>query len=143
MLKISFAEQYGGIMIATRNIKKGEKISDLSQLPLIEKNNKYAITKTIGVYFDTTDHFGRFFNHSCEPNMTMNFENWCFYALKDIDESEMVTFNYFQTEYEMASPFDCLCGSKLCFGKIMGWKGLEEDKRTVARSIIPISPNFI
>ncbi|KAF0992410.1 hypothetical protein HZS_8010 [Henneguya salminicola] len=129
MLKISHDEKYENNVIATRDISKGEKVVELSHLPLLAKNNRHAITKEIGKYFDTTNHLGKYFNHCCEPNLTLNFRDWAFYALRNIKQFEIVTFNYSQTEYELSNPFFCLCESKFCLGEIKGWKWLDEDKR--------------
>jgi len=72
-------------------------------------------------------YFWRFMNHSCEPN-TFILERDVI-ALRRIAPWEAVTFNYNTTEYDMASPFDCHCGSAHCLGPIRGFKHLPESER--------------
>lgn len=59
-----------------------------------------------------------FLNHHCEPNAVI--EGRSLRALRDILPGEGVTFDYNTTEWEMAEPFDCHCGSPRCMGRITG-----------------------
>jgi len=64
--------------------------------------------------------FLQYINHSCDPTAFFNtttMELTCIKALKPGDE---ITFFYPSTEWEMAQPFDCHCGSKECLGTING-----------------------
>jgi hypothetical protein len=58
----------------------------------------------------------RFLNHSCEPNTVLRGRE--FVALRPIEPGEEVTFDYNTTEYEMAEPFTCECGT--CGGRTIG-----------------------
>ena len=49
--------------------------------------------------------------------------------MRDIAEGEVVTFHYCTTEYDMASPFDCQCGSARCMGVIRGARHLTPAQR--------------
>lgn len=72
-------------------------------------------------------YFWRFMNHSCEPNSLIQDREVI--ALRDIQPWEAVTFNYNTTEWEMAEPFACGCGSATCIGTIQGLKYLAESQR--------------
>ena len=48
-------------------------------------------------------------------------------ALKDIDTSEEFTFFYPSTEYDMAQPFICFCGSHGCLRNIRGARYLSKE----------------
>lgn len=67
-----------------------------------------------------------FCNHSCDPNCMARV----FYGLveivtiRDVKKGEPITFDYNTTEWDMASPFDCMCGSANCKGRIAGFKNL-------------------
>jgi hypothetical protein len=69
----------------------------------------------------------RFLNHSCDGNTRI--QGNCLIALRPICPGEEVTFNYNTTEYEMASPFTCHCGSPFCIGEIRGYKFLARSER--------------
>ncbi len=72
-------------------------------------------------------YFWRFMNHSCDPNAFI--QGMDVIALRDFAPWEGVTFNYNTTEYDMAEPFDCRCGSVHCLGPIRGFKHLSETER--------------
>lgn len=69
-------------------------------------------------------------NHSCDPNVAFEVPReggWKVRALKDLEVGTIMTFAYFSTEWEMQQPFDCLCGSKKCLGKINGAKSISSE----------------
>lgn len=69
----------------------------------------------------------KYLNHSCDPNLEIDLEVECFIARRGIAAGEELSFNYLTTEWEMASPFDCICGSSSCYGRIRGFKHLSPD----------------
>ena len=72
-------------------------------------------------------YFWRFMNHSCEPNTLIQGRD--VFALRNIAPWDDVTFNYNTTEYNIAEPFDCRCGSVHCLGRIRGFKHVPESER--------------
>lgn len=77
---------------------------------------------------DDLDYAWQYLNHSCEPNGYVNAVEYCFCALRNIRKGQEITFNYLTTEYELAAPFRCGCGSAKCFGFIRGNKFLTADQ---------------
>lgn len=71
----------------------------------------------------------KFLNHSCDPNLEVDLDEACFVARREIAKGEELSFNYLTTEWEMASPFDCICGSSTCFGSIRGFKHLPREEQ--------------
>ncbi len=67
-----------------------------------------------------------FTNHSCEPNTYFDVERRALVALEPISADDTLTFFYPSTEWTMASPFDCGCGSPRCLGRIAGASQLPE-----------------
>lgn len=59
-----------------------------------------------------------YLNHHCEPNAGLRER--LLVALRDITEGEDVTFDYNSTEWELAEPFACTCGSPRCVGVVRG-----------------------
>jgi len=72
-------------------------------------------------------YFWRFMNHSCDPNTLIQGQDVV--ALKPIAPWQDVTFDYNATEYDMADPFVCRCGTPRCLGIIRGFKHLTLDER--------------
>ncbi|RNF19245.1 methyltransferase [Trypanosoma conorhini] len=71
--------------------------------------------------------------HSCNPNTRLvidaaNGKAMCV-AMRDIEPEEIVSFNYLTSEWDMASPFKCGCGSASCFGMIKGFRHLDEESQ--------------
>lgn len=79
---------------------------------------------------DRPDYFWKYLNHSCHPNGHIDTRGPSFHALRRIARGEECTFNYLTTEYEMAEPFECLCGSVDCFGVIGGYARLNAEERS-------------
>lgn len=69
----------------------------------------------------------RFLNHSCEPNA--HVRGLELVALQDIAAGAEVTFDYHTTEWDMAVPFACLCGSPSCVRTVRGYRHLDEARR--------------
>lgn len=80
--------------------------------------------------------FWRYMDHACDP--TTAFRGREVVAVRDIAEGEGVTFNYNTTEYDMAEPFRCRCGSTQCAGMVRGARHLTPAQRArVARWLLP------
>jgi hypothetical protein len=75
--------------------------------------------------------YWRFTNHSCSPNAHLCGR--VFRALRSIEPWQEITFNYNTTEYEMAEPFGCHCGTDRCAGQVRGFRFLSDDEREQLR----------
>jgi SET domain-containing protein len=64
--------------------------------------------------------FLQYTNHSCDPNAFFDTTTMEFIALKEIQPGDELTFFYPSTEWEMAQPFQCRCGTAQCIGTIEG-----------------------
>lgn len=62
----------------------------------------------------------QYINHSCDPNVFFDTYSMQIVALKPISEGDEMTFFYPSTEWDMAQPFNCFCGSEKCLGVIQG-----------------------
>lgn len=70
----------------------------------------------------------QYLNHSCEANAMLLGRQ--FVALRRIRPAEEVTFNYNASEYDMAAPFECCCGSPSCGGqRIAGFRHLSPEQQ--------------
>jgi hypothetical protein len=78
--------------------------------------------------------FWRYLNHHCEPNsMIRDCE---VITLRAIEPWENVTFNYNTTEYDMAEPFACNCGSAVCARVIQGARHMPDAEYQRLRPLI-------
>lgn len=91
---------------------------------------------------------GRFINHSCDPNCET--QKWMvqgelcigFFALKDIQQYEEITFDYNFERYG-EKPTRCLCGTDKCRGFIGGGDSLNEDSLSDEEYEEDLEPVFL
>ncbi len=80
---------------------------------------------------DITDvvrrYFWRYLDHSCDPATLIRDREVI--AVRDIAPGDRVTFNYNTTEYDMAEPFRCHCGTARCVGIVRGARHLTRAQR--------------
>lgn len=122
-------------VVATRRILKGEIILKLQGI-ISSSPDKYSVQISEREHLlpfsenplDESSSF-RFLNHNCSPNSYFDMENKILIALKDIHANEEINFHYCTTEYEMASPFKCLCKSINCLTEIKGYRYLSPEKK--------------
>ena len=68
-------------------------------------------------------------NHSCDPNAILDTSRMLVVAARDVAAGEELTYFYPSTEWDLAEPFACRCGSPRCLGVVRGarhipWKSL-------------------
>ncbi|KAK4142946.1 uncharacterized protein C8A04DRAFT_29341 [Dichotomopilus funicola] len=62
-----------------------------------------------------------YINHSCEPSLIFDTASFTITAgPKGLKPGDELTFFYPSTEWYMAQPFTCLCGTPTCRGRIAG-----------------------
>ncbi|GAA1823973.1 SET domain-containing protein-lysine N-methyltransferase [Planosporangium flavigriseum] len=123
-------------LIATRGVDKGTHLFDIEG-ELADAPSRYTVQVGLGLHVDLPHRFGvedvldrffwRFMNHSCEPSAVIRGRQ--VFALGPISPWQEITFHYNSTEYEMAEPFDCRCGSSRCAGQIRGFRFLDRSAR--------------
>lgn len=71
--------------------------------------------RTIDIGDCHVDHpFGRYTNHSCNPNTKVDQDGGLLVAISEIKEGEEITFNYKSSERKIVNPFRCFCGDRNC-----------------------------
>jgi len=120
----------GQTAYATRNIPKGTTLFRATGL-LVPYPTMYTIcvgSKLHLLFGDAAECLA----HHCDPNVQVNVlpdATFEMTTIRDIDEGDMVTFCYNTTEWDMNSPFPCLCGSPVCSKMIRGFKHLGDADR--------------
>jgi hypothetical protein len=82
--------------------------------------------------------FWRYLNHHCEPNAVIR--DRALLATRDISPGEGVTFDYNTTEWDLADPFACHCGSAACVGIVRGARHLTPAQR---ERLAPILSDYL
>jgi hypothetical protein len=109
---------------ATIPFKKGDVLSIFSAGEVCKTPHYLTVQTGRDQHITLMPEFLQYINHSCDPNVFFDTTSMKLIALKDISENDEFTFFYPSTEWDMAQPFICFCGSKACLQNIKGAKYL-------------------
>lgn len=103
-----------------QKFKKGEVLCSFSANKIYSEANCLTIQTGVDTHISLLPEFLRYTNHSCNPNIFFDTSKMEILALQDIDINDEFCFFYPSTEWKMAQPFLCFCGSKSCLQNISG-----------------------
>jgi hypothetical protein len=120
----TFICTYTGILLsdseAKKKLKEDEKDNHDVYLLIIQEFFKDFVQRT-NIDAKSCGNFSRFFNHSCEPNMSIRcvrvesmVPRIAFFTTRNIQAGEELTFDY--GSCGRLSKRKCYCGSKICVG---------------------------
>jgi hypothetical protein len=101
-----------------RAYKKGEIICPIPTATVYDKPNTYTVQIGRDRHVEVKELSSM--NHSCNPNTFLDTTRLLVYAARDIAAGDELTFFYPSSEWEMASPFICLCGAPNCIHVVAG-----------------------
>ncbi len=123
-------------LVALRDLARGTHLFRITGRELTVPT-KYSVQVSATLHLDqgcardelelVQRYFWRYLDHACEP--TTRIRDRDVIAVRDIAAGEGVTFHYCTTEYDMAAPFDCRCGSARCLRVIRGARHLTPAQR--------------
>lgn len=132
----------GARLIALRRFGAGESIVALEG-ELTDRPSRHTLQIDVNLHLDTPPssevqqqrYCWRYLNHSCDPNAFVRGRQVV--AARAIAAGEDVTFDYNTTEWSLAAPFTCRCGSARCVGEIRGFKHLTAAQRAGRAHLAP------
>ncbi len=101
-----------------RTYKKGEIICPIPTESLYNKPNRFTVQVGRERHVEVKELSSM--NHSCNPNTFLDTTRMLVFAARDVAAGEELTFFYPSTEWEMSSPFICLCGATNCIHVVAG-----------------------
>jgi hypothetical protein len=101
---------FGKGLVATRTISRGATIATWAGAKVRPSPTYQSVQIGEGAHADDPDCLN-LLNHSCEPNVRIHVGHLTVEALRHIEPGELLTFFYPSTEWSMARPFHCRCGS--------------------------------
>jgi hypothetical protein len=128
--------EMGQTAYATRNIPSGTTLFHAKGL-LVSFPTMYTICVGSGKHLLFGD-AAECLAHSCDPNVAVKVNgvaahdghsSFDMVTIRDVAEGDLLTFCYLTTEWDMNSPFPCLCGAANCFHMIRGFKHLSDSDR--------------
>ncbi|GAN06880.1 conserved hypothetical protein [Mucor ambiguus] len=111
-------ESFSSKLVAQRTYAKGAVIATLEGLtPGAKRYSTVQISKTEHIELNSDLVF---MNHSCDPSTLMDVDRMVVSATRDLAAGDELTFFYPSTEWDMAQPFSCWCGSSKCIETVQG-----------------------
>jgi hypothetical protein len=105
--------------LATRRAyRAGDIICPIPSESLYNEPNQFTVQIGIDQHVEVKELSSM--NHSCDPTTIMDTTRMFVFAAKDLQPDGELTFFYPSTEWEMSSPFICLCGAPNCIHVVAG-----------------------
>jgi hypothetical protein len=114
-------------LYAVTDSKEGEVFCRFEASAILQTPSSLTIQVSEYDHICLNPDFLRYTNHSCCPNIFFDTTAYEIVCLRDIKPGDELTYFYPSTEWEMAQPFQCLCGCKNCLGYIGGASYLSQE----------------
>jgi hypothetical protein len=105
---------------AQRSYQPGDLISTFSAGQVLSEPTYLTVQVDVDKHIMLQPEHLQYINHSCDPNVFFDTYAMQVIALRLIRQGDEMTFFYPSTEWDMAQPFTCYCGSHQCLGEIKG-----------------------
>jgi len=116
-LQIRTQDKYRSL--ATRKAyRAGDIICPIPTASLYDKPNQFTVQIGINQHVEVKELSA--LNHACDPSVILDTTRLLVFAARDLKVGDELTFFYPSTEWEMSSPFICLCGASNCIHVVAG-----------------------
>ena len=112
---------------AQMSYQPGDVITNFSAGQILAEPTYLTVQVDIDRHIMLQPEHLQYINHSCDPNVFFDTYTMQVIALRSIEEGDEMTFFYPSTEWDMAQPFTCFCGSNKCLGEIKGAAHINAD----------------
>jgi hypothetical protein len=110
---------------AKKNFEPGEVLSKFSGAAILKEPTYLTVQVGEDEHIHLRPEFLQYINHSCEPNVLFNTTTMELECLRSVKAGDELCFFYPATEWNMAQPFECLCGTASCLKNIQGAKYID------------------
>jgi hypothetical protein len=97
---------------------RGDIICPIPTESLYSKPNQFTVQIGVDKHVEVKELASM--NHSCAPSTILDTTRMLVVAARDLSPGDELTFFYPSTEWEMSSPFICLCGAPNCIHVVAG-----------------------
>jgi hypothetical protein len=101
-----------------RAFRRGDIICPIPSESLYTQPNQFTVQIGIDQHVEVKELSA--LNHSCNPSTILDTTRMLVFAARDLAVDDELTFFYPSTEWEMSSPFICLCGAPNCIHVVAG-----------------------
>ncbi len=103
-----------------RNFEPGDIVCEFGATAILQTPSYLTIQVNTNEHICLQPLFLQYINHSCSPNVFFDTTTFKVVCLQPIKAGDELCYFYPSTEWEMAQPFQCVCGSVNCLGYING-----------------------
>ncbi|MEO5907157.1 MAG: SET domain-containing protein-lysine N-methyltransferase [Saprospiraceae bacterium] len=121
-------------LLAAKHFSPGDVISHFSAGITQPHADRYTVQIGEDKHITLVPKLLQYINHSCSPCAFFDTTLMVLISLRTIEPGDEITFFYPSTEWEMAEPFNCHCGSPECLNVINGAASLPEE--TLAKYVL-------
>lgn len=114
-------------LYSTQAFVPGDMICPFSAAAIFDKPSYLTVQTGDDTHITLTPSFLQYVNHSCLPNAFFDTRAMQLVCIAPIEPGEQFTFFYPSTEWEMAQPFECQCGTQSCIGQITGASQIDKE----------------
>jgi hypothetical protein len=106
----------------------GDVICDFSAEFILDTATYLTVQTGDDKHITLKPDFLQYINHSCKPNVFFDTTVMQLVALTEVQPGDEFMFFYPSTEWNMAQPFDCFCGTSQCLKRIQGAAHLSDEE---------------
>jgi len=107
---------------------QGELLATFGARARLAEPSRMTIQIDIEEHIELEPSWLRFLEHSCAPNVAVDVERGAVNVVRPIAPGETLTYFYPSTEWAMAAPFVCRCGTPECLGIVAGASQLAPER---------------
>ncbi len=110
-----------------QHFNPGDKIADFNAGSVSDTPTYLTVQTGLHRHITLSPTHLQYINHSCSPNVFFDTTSMELVCLQPIRPGDEMRFFYPSTEWQMAQPFVCNCGSEHCLQLINGASGLSDE----------------
>lgn len=111
---------------ALRSFNPGDIITAFKAASVLPAPSYLTIQTGCQRHITLSPAYLQYTNHSCDPNVFFDTTAMQLICLQPVKPGDEMRFFYPSTEWDMAQPFVCNCGSSACLQLINGAAGLSD-----------------
>jgi len=101
-----------------RAYRAGDILCPIPTASLYDEPNQFTVQIGVDQHVEVKELASM--NHACDPSVILDTTRLLVFAARSLQPDDELTFFYPSTEWEMSSPFICLCGAANCIHVVAG-----------------------
>jgi len=107
-------------LFAITGFQPGDIICKFGASAILQTPSYLTVQTGVNEHICLQPLFLQYINHSCSPNIFFDTTAFNVICLREIKAGDELCYFYPATEWDMAQPFQCICGCSNCLGYIGG-----------------------